>query len=263
MSDYQTLDFTIDNHLAQLTLDRPDAANGINPQMAEELMQVITACEKHDDIRAMLITGNGKLFCAGGDVNSFAALGDQAPVHIRRLMINLHAAIAGLVQLPFPVVIAVNGPVAGAGFGLTCAGDIVYASPAAHFSMAYTAIGLTPDAGATWFLPRLIGLRRTQELILTNRRLNAEEARDWGIITEVVDADSLVQTALATAQKLAHGPTLAFSKVKTLLQQSENAGLETQMENEARSMTAMLKSTDGKAGIQAFTDKQKPAFNGH
>ncbi|HEY9034521.1 MAG TPA: enoyl-CoA hydratase-related protein [Pseudomonadales bacterium] len=262
MSPYQTIELVIDQSLARLTLNRPDAANGITPQMAEELMQAIGECALNPRLRALLITGNGKLFCAGGDVKSFAAFGDNAPLQIRRLMVDLHAAISQLARLPIPVIIAVNGPAAGAGFGLACAGDIVFAGESAHFTMAYTAIGLSPDAGASYFLPRLIGLRRTQQLMLTNRRLSAHEAEQWGIVTEVVADDLLLQTALDCAMTLANGPTRAFHSVKRLLLQSVQHGLESQLENEAVLMTEMAGSDDGRTGITAFASRQKPVFTG-
>lgn len=263
MSDFQTISFSIDNAIARITLNRPTAANGISLLMAKELMQAAIACEQHTGLRVLLINANGNMFSAGGDVKGFATAGDQAATEIRELMIYLHAAVAQFARLPAPVVIAVNGMAAGAGFSLACGGDIVLAAESAQFTMAYTAIGLSPDAGASWHLPRLVGLRRAQELMLTNRRLSAVEAQDWGIITRVVADDALTAETEKLLTQLASGPTCAYASVKRLLNASSNNGLESQLELEAQSMAALVNSVDGKAGIQAFVSKQKPLFSGH
>lgn len=262
MPQFQTIIFDMDQTIARITLNRPDAANGINLLMAQELMQAVTLCEQQDQLRAILITANGKMFCAGGDVKAFAAMGDAAASEIRQLMVNLHAAIAGLLRLPAPVIIAVNGMAAGAGFSLACAGDIVYAGTSAKFTMAYTAIGLSPDGGASFILPRLIGLRRTQELMLGNRKLTAEEAHNWGIVTDIMHDQELQAAAWKTAHQLAQGPTRAYTAVKQLLHSSFQQAPEAQMEDEARLMASMINSDDGKEGIRAFVEKRLPQFKG-
>lgn len=262
MSDFQTLSFTIDNATARIILNRPTAANGITLQMAEELAKTAIICEQTAGLRAVLIAANGNMFSAGGDVKGFAATGDKVSIDIRQLMVSLHAAVAILARLPAPVVIAVNGMAAGAGFSLACGGDIVLAAESAQFTMAYTAIGLSPDAGATWHLPRLIGLRRTQELMLTNRRLTAKEACDWGIVTRVVADDQLAEEAEKVLQQLASGPTRAYASVKRLLNASSTQTLDGQLELEAQSMATLVNSNDGWNAIQAFVNKQKPTFTG-
>ena len=161
-----------------------------------------------------------------------------------------------------PVIIAVNGMAAGAGFSIACTGDIVYAAESAKFTMAYTAAGLSPDGSASYYLPRLVGLRRTQELMLNNRRLSAQEALDWGILTNVFADDDLYDEALKTATQLAQGPTKAYGTVKKLLLSSYQESLETQMELEAQGMGAMSSSLDGTEGIAAFLEKRRPKFSG-
>jgi 2-(1,2-epoxy-1,2-dihydrophenyl)acetyl-CoA isomerase len=161
-----------------------------------------------------------------------------------------------------PLIVAVNGMAAGAGFSMAVCGDLVLAAESAKFTMAYTAAGLSPDGSASYFLPRLIGMRKTQELMLTNRRLKAEEALEWGLVTQVVADEELAETAMKLAQQLAEGPTLAYGQVKQLLNSSFNNSLETQMELEGRGISAMAASTDGREGIQAFLEKRAPIYQG-
>lgn len=262
MSDFQTISFSVDQAIARITLNRPNAANGITLLMAQELAQAAILCEQTDGIRAVLLAANGNMFSAGGDVKGFAAAGDNAAVEIRQLMVSLHAAVSILNRLAAPVVISVNGMAAGAGFSLACGGDIVIACESAQFTMAYTAIGLSPDGGASWHLPRLIGLRRTQELMLTNRKLSAAEACAWGIVTRVVADDQLQIETEKLLSQLASGPTRAYGAVKRLLNASSTNGLENQLELEAQSMANLVNSEDGWNAIQSFVNKQKPSFNG-
>ena len=262
MSDFQTLDFSIANNVAIIKLNRPEAANGIDLTMAQELMQAAIICDESADIRAVLLTANGKFFSAGGALKSFADFGDQVSAKIKELMIYMHSAISRFNRMDTPCVVAINGIAAGAGFSIACMGDIVFAAESAKFTMAYTAAGLSPDGAASYFLPRLVGIRRTQDLMLTNRRLTAQEALDWGILTRVVADDALFDEALAQAETLAKGPTLAYGTVKQLLLSSSQESLETQMELEARGMGAMSKTVDGKEGISAFCEKRRPSFTG-
>ncbi len=262
MSDYQTLEFSIENSVGIIKLNRPDSANGLNMQMANELMQVAIQCEENTDVRAVLLTANGKMFSAGGDLKSFASFGDEISGKIKELMVYMHSAISRFARMDAPVIIAVNGMAAGAGFSIACTGDIVYAAESAKFTMAYTAAGLSPDGSASYYLPRLVGLRRTQELMLSNRRLTAQEALDWGILTNVFADQDLYDEALKTATQLAQGPTKAYGTVKKLLLSSSQESLETQMELEAQGMGAMSSSHDGAEGITAFLEKRHPQFNG-
>lgn len=262
MNNFQTIELSIDQAIARLTLNRPDAANGMNLLMAQEILQAVNVCEQQSDLRVLLISANGKMFSAGGDVKSFANAGENIVTEIRQIMHHLHAAVAQLAQLPCPVVIAVNGMAAGAGFSLACGGDIVLAAESAQFTMAYTAIGLSPDVGASWYLPRLVGQRRAQELMLTNRRLSATEACDWGIVTRVVGDDVLVEETEKLISHFAKGPTRAFAAVKKLLHDSSSNGLETQLELEAQNMAKLANSIDGRAGINGFINKQKVDFIG-
>ena len=261
MSTYQTLTLDIAGGIGRITLNRPEQANGIDMAMGRELMMAAIECDENPDVRAVLLTANGKFFSAGG-LKSFAAMGEQIGEGIKELTDYLHAAVSRLARMNAPVVVAVNGVAAGAGMSLALCGDLVLAARSAKFSMAYTAAGLSPDGGATWLLPRLVGLQRSRELMLLNRRLSAEEAADWGMVTRVVDDEQLLHEAEALASQLAAGPTEAFGKVKGLLAESLEAGLEAQMDLEARAIAALSQSADGQEGIQAFLNKRKPVFKG-
>ncbi len=161
-----------------------------------------------------------------------------------------------------PLIAAVNGIAAGAGFSFAAACDLAIAAESATFTSAYTASALTPDGSSTYFVPRLVGMRRAMELMLTNRRLSAAEALEWGLINQVVPDDELMATAQRMAAKLAAGGTLAFGAVKRMLHESFSGTLETQMEMEARAIAAMSHTKDGREGIDAFLNKRKPEYRG-
>lgn len=263
MSAYQNLLFEIEDGVARITLNRPDAANSFDSELARELHDAVVRCDEDPCVRAVLLSGQGRMFCAGGDIGSFVAAGDDLPQLIKHITVWLHGAIARLSRMEKPVVVAVNGPAAGAGFGLAMCGDLVLAGASAKFSMAYTGIGVSPDGGASYLLPRLVGLRRTQELMLSNRRLSADEALGWGLVTQVVADEALAEEAMKLARQMAQGPTRAYGVIKQLLLSSYDTGLETQMELEARGIAGMTGSTDGREGIAAFAEKRKPVFTGH
>jgi 2-(1,2-epoxy-1,2-dihydrophenyl)acetyl-CoA isomerase len=254
--------FQVSGNVAQVTLNRPDAMNSIDLELARELLQVAIRCDRDRAIRAVLLTGAGKAFCAGGDLRAMASFGDGIGGGLKELTTYLHAAVAHFARMDAPMVVAVNGVAAGAGTSLAITGDFVLAAESAGFLMAYTAAGLVPDGSSTFFLPRLIGVRRTAELMLTNRRLSAHEAMDWGLVNRVVAGDRLAEEAMAWAQRFAAGPTRAFGRVKRLLHDSYAATLETQMEMESRAIAEMAESSDGREGIAAFVEKRRPLFTG-
>jgi 2-(1,2-epoxy-1,2-dihydrophenyl)acetyl-CoA isomerase len=262
MDTYENLLFEVGDGVATLTLNRPEAANGIDLALGRDLMQAAIRCDEDPSIRAVVLTGAGRMFCAGGDLKAFAGLGDDLPRGLKELTTYLHAATSRFARMQAPLVTAINGPAAGAGMSLAVASEIAIAAASAKFTMAYTAAGLSPDGSSTYYLPRLIGMRRTQELMLTNRRLSAEEALDWGLITKVVPDESLADEARGAAQRLAQGPTRAYGRVKSLLSTALHESLETQMELESRGIAAMAGTADGREGIQAFLEKRAPTFTG-
>lgn len=249
------------DRVAVICLNRPDMGNAIDIEMAEALDRAIGAVDADQSIRCLLLTGEGRFFCVGGDVGSFASAGKDAGLLLDQITQPLHRAISRLARLTKPVVGAINGPAAGAGLGLAAIGDIVLAADSAHFTMAYTAIGLTPDGGATSLLPRLIGLRLTQELALTNRRVPADEAVKIGLISRVVPRDALFEEAMKLASTLAAGPVVANAATRNLILEGATRTLEAQLELEAATIAERAGSDEGQAGILAFASKQKPIFH--
>ncbi len=263
MAEYATLIFEIKNDVGHITFNRPDAANGINLELAREFSDAIRRCDENPHVRAVLLSGNGKLFCAGGDLKTFAAQDpSELPTYLREVTHFLHGAISTFAHMSSPVVAAVHGSAAGAGFSMACACDFVFAAESAKFTMAYTRAGLTPDGSATYFLPRIVGYRRTLELALTNPILTAQQAHELAIVTQVVPDSELLARARAFAEELAAGPTLAFGGVKRLLLDSGTNTLETQMALETDWISQMARTKDGREGIAAFVEKRAPKFNG-
>ncbi|WP_370464402.1 enoyl-CoA hydratase/isomerase family protein [Mycolicibacterium sp. 018/SC-01/001] len=246
--------------MVRLTLNRPDAANGINAEMARELALAAAACDD-PAVKAVTITGTGRFFSAGGDLRDFAAAAHRGR-HLKGVADDLHRAISTFARCDAVVITAVNGAAAGAGFSLAVLGDLILAAESASFTMAYTRVGLTPDGSASFVLPRLVGMARTKELMLTNRTLSATEALQWGLVTEVVADNALTQRAddLATAMLRTSGG--ANGGVKALLLDSFGNGLEAQMELEGRLIAQRAESADGRDGVDAFLAKRRPGFAG-
>jgi len=258
---HQTLDLRRDGAIARITLDRPPA-NALDLTMARELAEVALVCDEDPEVRVVVLTGRGKAFCAGGDLASFGAAGERVPTLLKELTASLHVAIARFARMRAPVIAAVNGVAAGAGFSLVTACDLAVAAASARFTMAYTRAGLVPDGSSTFFLPRLIGLRRTQELMITNRMLSSAEALEWGVLTRVVPDAELETTVDALAREVAAGPTGALASVKRLLLLSGGDRLEAQMEAETREIADAARRPDGREGIAAFLEKRPPRFVG-
>lgn len=252
--------FMVQDGVAHITLNRPDAANTINEEMGKDLMHVVTHCYDNPAVRAILISGAGSLFSGGGDLKAFSSAGQRLPSVVREVTTYLHAAIARLTRINAPVIAAIHGAAAGAGLSLAMACDIVVAAESSRFTVAYTQAGLTPDGGLTHFLPRIVGIRRALELTLTNRTFSAKEAEEWGIVTRVVPDALLLQEAMNLASSLAAGPIEAFGISKRLLHRGWNETLETQMEDESEGIAKSAGSADASEGIRAFLEKRKPNF---
>ena len=260
--EYQTLNFDVYSGVATITLNRPEALNAMSPAMAKELHEVALQIDANNSVRAVILTGTGKAFCAGGDLGAFVAAGEQARTLILQMTGDLHLALSRLSRNRAPVIAAVNGTAAGAGFSLAMAADLAIAEEQAVFTMAYTNAGLSPDGSSTYFMPRKIGDRRTRELMLTNRLLTAPEALDWGVVNQVVEGGGALAAARVMATGMAQGPTEAYAQVKRLLDSSFSQSLETQMELEARAIADQVASVDGQEGMLAFVEKRKPQFRG-
>lgn len=248
--------------IAHLTLNRPDRLNAIDLDMAQALAAAALQISHDRNVRVVLITGAGRAFCGGGDLKSFAATGDNLPGHLREVTTHLHAALTLLHRSDPPIVVGVQGSAAGAGLGLVCAADLVVAAETARFAFAYSAIGLTPDGGTSWGLPRLVGLRRAQELALTNRTIDAHEAMAMGLVTTVVTDAGLEPALDDLARSLAAAPTRALGVTKRLLRTAYDEPLEQRLAVEAAELSRSAATADGRAGIVAFLDKQTARFEG-
>ena len=244
---------TIDGAVGRLTLNRPQQGNAIDVALADALMEAAVRLAEDQVVKVVTLTGNGRLFCAGGDITAFTS--GEPGAMIARITVSLHAAINRLATMGKPLITLVNGPAAGAGLGLAMLGDVVLSASSAHFTSAYTAIGVSPDAGTSWLLPRLIGLRRAQDMILTNRRVGADEAQAIGLVTRVVSDEALTKAGDDLAQSFATGATAALATARRLLHRSQCSSLADQLEAEAAGIVAAARSDEATARLSAFLRK--------
>ena len=250
-------------NVATLTLNRPDAYNALNLPLGRELFTAAIELDEDPDVRCVVVTGSGRAFCAGGDVKDFVENLPRIGAHIKELTTYLHGAISRFARTDKPVIMAVNGVAAGGGFSLALSGDLVVATESAKFTMAYSRIAASPDGSSSYFLPRLVGLRRAMELYFTNRVLTAREAVEWGMVTRAVPDAEFKAAVDALARELAQGPSKSFGIAKRLLHQSTWESLETQMELEAQGIAACGHTEDFRAGVTAFAEKKAaPTFRG-
>jgi 2-(1,2-epoxy-1,2-dihydrophenyl)acetyl-CoA isomerase len=252
------------DHVAHLTLNRPEAANALNLELAAALEEAALKCSEDPAVRAVLLSGAGKLFCGGGDLKSFAAQpADELPGHLKKVTMYLHTAIQRFARMKAPLVIAVNGNAGGAGLSIALIGDIVLAGESTRFTVAYTRIGLSPDGSSSYYLPRLVGLKRALDLMLTNRTITAREAEAIGMVTRVVPDADLLSQATAIAAELAQGPTQAFGGVKRLLYASPHNPLYEQMDLETEVIAELSRTADAREGIASFLGKRAAKFSGN
>lgn len=260
---YELILFEKANGVARITLNRPATYNALTKALGEEMLDAIIRCHTDAEVRVLTITGAGNAFSAGGDIKDMAeALKGDASAMLRSLTATLNSVVIGLTRLPKPVVAAVNGTAAGAGFALVLASDIAIASEKAKFITAFTGVALSPDTSTTFFLPRYLGLKKAMELTLTNRPLSAREALDFGIINEVVPESEFVSRVEDFVGKLAKGPTLAFGRSKQLLHRSLSETLETQVESERHAVSDSALTADFREAVEAFMEKRPPIFRG-
>lgn len=253
------------NGIATLTLNRPAARNAFDLDMAATLNAQLTRIAGDDSISAVLIRANGKYFSAGGDIaffrNAASAQPEEAQAALGHLIDNVHATIERIVNLRVPVVAAVQGGAAGFGLSLLAACDLVVASRDSIFSMAYMNLGATPDGGATWLLPRLIGLRQARELILLSDRFSGEDALRLGLIDRLVAPEEVSHTAHALATRLSQGPAQAQARLKSLLASTFRCTLPEQLAAEKESFLASACTDDFREGLAAFGERRAARFN--
>ncbi|MBB97640.1 MAG: 2-(1,2-epoxy-1,2-dihydrophenyl)acetyl-CoA isomerase [Rhodobacteraceae bacterium] len=257
--DYTTITLQIRDNVALITLNRPDKFNALNGQMRAELTHAIRAAPK-DGARVVVLTGAGKAFCSGQD------LGDRANAVDADLERTLREEYGPLVlaitECPVPTISAVNGPAAGAGANLALAADVVIATESAYFLQAFTRIGLLPDAGGTWALPRQMGIAKAMGAAMFAEKISARQADEWGMIWEAVPDDDFAALWQARAAHLAQGPTEAYKAVKTAIRQSFENDLDGQLSAEAQLQGACGKTRDFQEGVMAFLEKRPAKFEG-
>jgi len=255
------IQFGQQDHIAHITLNRTAAFNALNTEGIMTLSAIASQLSHDPGLRAVVISGAGdKAFCAGGDVSAFVEQAEHVGELLQEMTDPLNVAIARFMHLEVPIIAAVNGVAAGVGLSLVAMADLAIAVDSARFNTAYTQIGYTPDGGSSWLLPRIIGQRRTMEMYLTGRTLNAEEAREWGLVNQVVPAEQLSSVVTLLAKQLAQGPKGSFAGVKRLLLASSVNPLESQLALEARTIIAQSQTSEGREGVRAFVEKRPPRF---
>lgn len=255
---YDTLDYTLENGIAVIVFNRPDVMNALNTQMRVEITDAVTRSAR--DARVVVLTGRGRAFCSGQD------LGDRsnaANLDLERTLRDEYVPmLRAIYDCPVPTISAVNGPAAGAGANLALAADVVIATESAYFVQAFTRIGLIPDAGGTWLLPRQVGLAKAMGAALFAEKVSAKQASDWGMIWEYAADDAFEDTWKRRAQHLANGPTAAYARVKQAMQASFDNSLDAQLMLEAKLQGQCGQTRDFKEGVVAFMEKRAPNYEG-
>jgi len=251
--------YRLEGNVAIIRLNRPDRLNALNDAMRDRLAECFKQAALDSQVRAVVLCAAGKTFCASGDVST---MGNFTVTSARERLQGAHRMVRALADVDKPVIAAVQGAVAGIGWSLALACDMVYAAQTAYFSQVFKNVGLAPDGGAVFFLAQNIGLLRAKELVLSGRRLGAQEAHSMGLVTRVIEDDTLEHEALAMATSLAAGPTLAYGFGKRMFRQVYAPALETYLDVESWAQTAALMSDDHREGVAAFLGKRAPAFKG-
>ncbi len=257
-----TLLVDISDHIATLTFNRPQVRNAMDYNLMMALKANTEAILENDDVRAVIIRGAGGAFMAGGDISQFRQNIDSLPQLITKEAREFHYSILALRRMAKPVLAVIEGPCAGAGMSMMAACDLAIASDNAIFTLAYSNLGASPDGGSSYFLPRLVGYRKALELAMLPDRFDAATALNLGLVNWVVPQAELASHVLATAKRLANGPTFAFAKTKWLMNQSLDMSLESQLEAEVHAFADCARSSDIREGVMAFVEKRKPNFTG-
>ncbi len=258
--DFKNIIFTIKNQVATISLNRPNVLNSFNYEMANEVIIALNRCKKEDLIRTIVLTAEGRAFCAGQDLEE--ATGENAPSIDKIIEHTYNPILEAIRTIEKPVICAVNGVAAGAGANIAIACDITIACESAKFIQSFTNIGLIPDSGGTFFLPRLIGHQKASMLMFSGDKISAKEAQEIGMIYKTVPDDQLKSTTFSIAEKLATRPTKSIGLTKRLLNESFSNQLIDQLELEKKFQAISAKSEDHQEGINAFFEKRKPKYIG-
>jgi 2-(1,2-epoxy-1,2-dihydrophenyl)acetyl-CoA isomerase len=246
--------------VAAITLNRPERGNAVDIALARDLKDALRECENQRSLRAITLRGAGKNFCAGGDLAAIAAEGAGASRYVRELLTELHEALLAMARIPVSVVAAVHGAAAGAGLSLAAASDLAIATASARFITAYPKVGLTPDGSSSWYLPRVIGLKRALELSLLGGEIAAEKALTWGLINEVVPDDALDAKLKGMVLHLRTSATGALGAAKKLMRTSLEQPLDKQLTLEMQTICAALEGDEACEGLAAFAQRRTPHF---
>ena len=257
---YDTLLVDLSEHIAAIRMNRSKSMNALEHRLRVDLVDCFQKLSQDDDIRVVILTGTGKAFCAGGDLRE---LGQKMTVdQARKYVSHVSKVVLAIQSLEKPVIAAVNGAAMGAGFSIMMACDLVVVSEQARFSLSFVNVGLIPDLGSTYFLPRLLGVQKAKELVFTGKVISAQELADLNLINELVPHEALEKSAFDLARQLAEGPPLALGSAKKLMNKSWQFGFEEMIELEAQSQAACMQSEDHMEGIAAFYEKRKCHFKG-
>jgi 2-(1,2-epoxy-1,2-dihydrophenyl)acetyl-CoA isomerase len=259
--DYESIIYEVADGVATITLNRPSSLNAFNDQMLAELIDAFKQCARDSTVRCVAVTGSGRAFSAGQDLKDMQERGDQFSIgeHMRG---GYNKLVRQITTLEKPVIAAVNGIAAGAGCGLALACDLRIASDKASFMLAFSNVGLIPDSGSTWTLPRLIGFARAYEMAITADKVSAETALEWGMINQIAPAEQLLEIVAAWATALASGPTLAYGLTKRAMYKANDVSLAEALEYESLLQEIAAGSHDSREGVRAFLEKREPAFTG-
>lgn len=264
--EFETIRLDLEDGVATLTLNRPERLNSFNDTMHREVraaLETVRQGRREGSVRVLVLTGAGRGFCAGQDLSDRAVAPGEAPLDLgASVEKNYKPLVLALRALEMPVICAVNGVAAGAGANLALACDLVYAARSASFIQSFCKLGLIPDTGGTWILPRLLGPARAMGLALLGDKLGAEQAEQWGLIWKCVGDEALLPTVREVARQLAQGPTFGYAQTKKALWASSTQDFETQLDLERDLMTVCGRSNDYREGVAAFMEKRVPGFTG-
>lgn len=256
----KSIEWKIEENVLLIIMNKPKSLNALDDDIKSDLNELFNEAHENEEVKVVVITGSGRAFSAGGDLNSLEKIGQA--IEGRDRIKKLHLLVKKMVDLEKPIIAAVNGFAVGAGFNLALASDIIIASEDAKFSQIFSKVGLIPDAGGLYFLPRLVGPHRAKELVFTGKMIDANEALRIGIVNKVVKNEDLLTESQILAKQLARGPSKAIAFSKKIINKSLEWDLETLLETEAFAQGVCMNSHDFKEGVKAFKEKREPNFRG-